>query len=640
MSIRLKFILAVITCLILVMTVGGFRLNALQTSVLEQEAMHRGEMALNFTQASLNYVDQQLRPALENYTDEIILEGMSSTWAARHIMKYFNDEMPEYIYKQATTNPLNPVDQANPFEQQLIDRFQAQPTTTRLTGYTTLQGEERFYLARPMVVEASCLKCHGQPESAPKAIVERYGRDQGYGWQVGEIISALIIYIPTQDLRADAASMLRSIQGTFVALTVTVSLLIYLLFRRLVSHRIHRIAMVMNRTAGDPSAQVQIPDQARDEIGMMAQAFNRMSAALHHLYSELEQKVRERTVQLTASKQEAEAAFEQLKATQNELIQSEKMAVLGQLVAGVAHEINTPLGAIQASANNTVNALSESLIQLPQLYQRLSPQERTPFFGLLVRSLQSHPHLTGKARRQCKRALTYQLEANHINQARRLADTLTDVGIYEEIDSFLPLLQRPDAKWLLKLVYNLSRLQSNSRNILTAVEQAAKVVFALRSYARHDTHDEKQLVHITEGIDTVLELYRNQLKHNVKVIRDYQLIPKIWCYPDGLIQVWTNLIQNALQAMNGRGQLRIQVTQCHEFVMVQVADSGCGIPPELHKKIFEPFFTTKLTGEGSGLGLDIVRRIIDKHQGHIDLVSRPGQTKFRVWLPLVCGEHV
>ena len=345
------------------------------------------------------------------------------------------------------------------------------------------------------------------------------------------------------------------------------------------------------------------------------------------LYHNLEKKVAERTQTLSDT-------LNELKVTQNELIQSEKMAALGQLVAGIAHEINTPLGAIRAAIGNTNKAIEASLSELPQLLPMLNQQQQTNFFSFLQLALCSKPSLSTREKRQIKRTVTKQLQSHHITNAKKLAHLIVEAGLHDSFASQISLLQTPQGKKIVQIAYDLSHLYSNNQNINKAVERASKIVFALKSYTRYDSSGEKQLVKITDSIETVLELYHNYLKNGVEVICHYQDIPEILCYGDELVQVWTNLIHNAIQAMNGKGKIEIEMAVENKNIVVEITDSGAGIPSQIQDKIFEPFFTTKPPGEGSGLGLEIVKKIIDKHQGKIDFESQPGKTTFQVKLPI------
>ncbi|MGC1199782.1 MAG: CHASE2 domain-containing protein [Geitlerinemataceae cyanobacterium] len=380
--------------------------------------------------------------------------------------------------------------------------------------------------------------------------------------------------------------------------------------------------------------QLQIANRrlaaANNKLEEANQQLGRANVQLEEYSQTLETKVNERT-------QELQNTLDRLQATQDELILSEKMAALGQLVAGIAHEINTPLGAINSSVRNISNFWQDYLDKLPEFFRNLSNDRQSDFLTLIQKSSQQEMSLSTREQRKIKKDLTAQLKSANIQNATSIAGTLVTIGLYDNIDPLLPLLKDADSPAILKMAYQLANVQSSTKTIVTAAERAGKIVFALKTYARYDRTGEKTTANIIDGIETILTLYQNQIKHGVELIRKVEdSLPNISCYPDELNQVWTNLIHNALQAMNNKGTLEIEVRQQDGNIEVSITDSGAGIPPEVLPKIFQPFFTTKPPGEGSGLGLDIVRKIIEKHQGTIGVDSVPGKTTFTISLPIDC----
>ncbi|MDK2126723.1 two-component regulator propeller domain-containing protein [Parachitinimonas caeni] len=332
---------------------------------------------------------------------------------------------------------------------------------------------------------------------------------------------------------------------------------------------------------------------------------------------------------------QAALALEELRQTQAHLVQQEKMAALGQLVANVAHEINTPIGAVKSSGKSVADALDHALHGMTTLFQTLDADNAALFLALLECAWQPAAVQTSREERARVRELMQQLEAAGIDSPRNKASLLAQMNIGDTLGRFVPLLLHPQSALVLETAYNVAITISSIRNINTAVDRVSKIVFALKSFSRVDHIGEWVKADLAEGLDTVLMLYQNQIKQNTELVREFEALPPIRCLPDELNQVWTNLIHNALQAMRHKGTLTIRLYREADWAVVSIADTGSGIAPEIRERIFEPFFTTKAAGEGSGLGLDIVRKIIERHGGWIKVESEVGKgSEFKVLLPI------
>lgn len=331
-------------------------------------------------------------------------------------------------------------------------------------------------------------------------------------------------------------------------------------------------------------------------------------------------------------------AHRHLQETQSQLIQAEKMASLGQLVANVAHEINTPLGAVKASGNNIADALEQTLLDLPALARLLSPAEEKLFQTLLNEARKGQITLTSREERALKKSLTTQLNGLGIANFEEKAAILVQLHAQDQVQEILPLLLHEQADFILNTANSVAQILNNSSNINRAVARVSKIVFALKAYTHHGNSGEMITSDLREGIESVLTLYQHQLKQGIELVCHFEDLPQIRCLPDELNQVWTNLIHNALQAMDYQGTLTLTLARVEneaDQALVTIGDSGCGIPADIQDKIFDAFFTTKPIGEGSGLGLDIVKKIIAKHGGRIVVESEVGiGTRFLVYLPI------
>ena len=318
--------------------------------------------------------------------------------------------------------------------------------------------------------------------------------------------------------------------------------------------------------------------------------------------------------------------------------QREKLASLGTMAAGLAHELNNPAAAARRAAAH----LQETSDQAQALLCRLTRTLDHDHLRVIVAASQDALERSAKAtaldhleRSDRGDAIAAWLETHGVPSAWELAPTFASAGLdtvwLEEIASKLPPATQADALGWLE-----SRL--NLISLVAQVEQSTgrivELVKAVKSYSYMD-QSPMQEVDIHEGLESTLTMLGHKLK-NVTLVRAFdRSVPRIMAYGSELNQVWTNLLDNAIHAVNGTGKICVGTCREDNQLVVEIVDDGPGIPPEVQSHLFEPFFTTKPVGAGTGLGLIVSNRIVaDRHGGEIEFESRPGETRFKVRLPL------
>ncbi len=610
------------------------------------ETYKKTELLLSYIDATEKYVRDDLRPRMFHVlpSDQFVPEAMSSTFVTSAIMKYFEKQFPEYIYRRVAIDPRNPRNMANREEKELVKRFSGYlQGAGEWRGLITIEGKRYFVNQKRVVMEVQCLQCHGNPSLAPKSLIDTYGKDHGFHRQVGDVVGVESVAIPVGEAfhQITQSAFFIFILG-LSGMAATFVILNYFHYVVLVKPLKKVSSFFKSMATGEKNLDTRFELKGDDEISEMVGSFNQM---ISHLKTSQEK--------LAASEVKYRHIFE-----------GSKDAIVLIDCAGPIRDVN-PAGVelwgfgskkdlIQDLSLDHFFATREMLHDFLALIGRdefvrdyeaiLRKKDGTEMHALITSTLRKDPDNRICAYECIIKDMT---ERKRMDERIREADKLACIGqlaagVAHEINNPLSVVLGYTGL-LLRDSPSGAGAKENLKEDLGTIHNNAqmckKIVENLLHFSRQQKKPEYVETDVNQVLDGVVSVVERQFgRHGTTLARSFDpSIPPITIDVDKMRQVYMNVLINAYQATESGGHIRVGTCydKAKQGVVIFFSDTGSGIPKTIQARIFEPFFTTKEPGKGTGLGLAVSYGIVKEHRGEIFFESEEGKgTTFSIWLPV------
>lgn len=607
---------------------------------IEEAVFKETEFYISAVEATRTYVKDVLRPKMYEILpeDHFVVEAMSTSFVGRDIMERVHNRFKNFRYKRASKRPMNRFNAADGLEMEMIGKFNADPNLREWSGIVEKEGLAYYTRFRAIYVEQECMRCHGEPEKAPAAIIARYGSDsRGFGYQVGEVVAADTVYIPVDYYFSKIkrqAWLTFFIGGGGLLLLIT---LFYSLFNYTVIAELQGLVTVFKRIGRKGEGDTMPEPEVMDEIDQLKLAFETTASDLSQVHAEL---------------QESESKYRRLFETSRDpiFIWTRDYRMLDINAAGIAMFQFTDRE--EALSIETVEQLFWDTRDGMQLIEALNREgfvkeyevslvnrHGDHLYGLVTANLFNDDQGQPAGYEGVIRDITQKLRMQkHLARAEKLAAVgQLAAGLAHEINNPLGVINCY-ANLIAKGAKDKPAIINDVEIIQKHTQSCKSIVQDLLNFARvSDTHKAKG--DIRQALDGVLNILEKQTGgKRIAVHRRYaDNLPDLVVDLDKMRQVFMNLVINAIQAIKEDGQITVSaaLTADGNQMEIRIADTGPGIPPDHIDSIFDPFFTTKTTGAGTGLGLSISYGIIQEHGGDIQVSSQFGRgTTFTITLPV------